>query len=174
MLRAHLMPRQPQPKLSFTATTGRTCLPYLRRHLPRAIALVPSCLQELSIALVGEQRMARLHEDFMQIPGPTDVLTFELEHDRRGNVTSGEIVICVPVAQRHARRAGHAVCDEVLLYALHGVLHLTGFDDLTEDGYCKMHRKEDEILKRLGIGAVFASGQPPQPRSRLSRRGGGQ
>ena len=52
---------------------------------------------------------------------------------------------------------------------MHGVLHLIGFDDRTAAGYRKMHRKEDEILTRLGVGPVF--GSAPIPR-RLADNGG--
>jgi probable rRNA maturation factor len=113
-------------------------------------------LTELSIALVNDAKMSQLHEEFLGIPGPTDVLTFELDENEKGSVTSGEVVICVPEAQRQAQQRGSSVERELLLYALHGMLHLSGFDDRTEAGYRKMHRKEDEILTQLGVGPVFA------------------
>lgn len=147
--------------LTVTATTGHCYVPYLRRMLPRAHALLRTPLAELSVALVGDRWMSRLHEQFLGISGPTDVLTFELEHDARGRVTSGEVVVCVPVARRQAHRRGAASpADELLLYALHGMLHLTGYDDTTEDGYRSMHQKEDKLLRRLGVGPVFDN-QPP-------------
>jgi hypothetical protein len=85
----------------------------------------------------------------------TDVLTFELDHDaaasdrrrsdcvRTGGPASGEV-------------AGIDLRMELLLYALHGVLHLCGFDDTTERGFRTMHRREDDILTQLGFGPVFA------------------
>ena len=51
-----------------------------------------------------------------------------------------------------------AARDEVLLYALHGVLHLCGYDDRTDRDFAAMHRREDEILERLGVGAIFRAG----------------
>ena len=113
---------------------------------------------EISVALVGDRRMSELHERFMGIAGPTDVLTFELEHDGRGRVVAGEVVVCVPHAVRAARRSGVAVRKEVLLYALHGMLHLCGFDDRTDRDFVRMHQREDDILKKLGVGVVFARG----------------
>ena len=85
------------------------------------------------------------------------MLTFELEHDPRGGVVSGEVVICVPEARRQAKKRRSPVERELLLYALHGMLHLIGFDDRTEAGYRKMHEKEDEVLTELGAGPVFAA-----------------
>lgn len=164
--------------LSLSATTGHRYLPYLRKHLPAAHALLRAPLREFSVALVGDVRMSRLHERFLGIRGPTDVLTFELEHDARGRVTAGEAVICVPQAQRAARAHRSRVGRELLLYALHGMLHLTGYDDITEDDYRKMHQKEDDILRRLGVGATFnlndaaEVNQRPENLNRRQRRNG--
>jgi probable rRNA maturation factor len=96
----------------------------------------------------------------MNIPGPTDVLTFPLDVDAGGNVTSGEIVICVPEAARQTRKAGKRADRELLLYAVHGMLHLSGFDDRTEAAFRRMHRKENDILVRLGFGPVFGEVEP--------------
>jgi len=144
--------------LAAAAPTGRPHLPYLRRQLPRAHRILKPALRELSIALVGDRRMADLHERFMGLRGPTDVLTFELDHDARGRVTAGEVVVCVPHAARLARAARVPLRDELLLYALHGMLHLAGFDDRTDRDFAAMHQREDDILQRLGVGAVFSRG----------------
>jgi ssRNA-specific RNase YbeY (16S rRNA maturation enzyme) len=74
-------------------------------------------------------------------------------------VVAGEVVVCVPYAVRQARRSGAGVKKELLLYALHGMLHLCGFDDRTARDFAAMHEREDEILKAIGVGAVFAPGQ---------------
>ncbi len=129
---------------------------FLRGNVRRAHALLKPPLRDLSIALANDARMSQLHQQFMNIPGPTDVLTFELDHDPRGNVTAGEVVICVPEARRQAKLRGIELRMELLLYALHGLLHLCGFDDRTGRGFRTMHRREDDILTALGFGPVFA------------------
>jgi probable rRNA maturation factor len=121
-------------------------------------------LREVSIALVDDGQMAELHAQFLGIAGPTDVLTFELEHDKQKRVIAGEIVICIPEARRQARAAAVKTGDEVLLYAIHGMLHLSGFDDRTERGFCAMHRREDQILTALGVGPVFNRPHPSRTR----------
>ncbi len=105
--------------------------------------------------------MSGLHEQFMGIPSPTDVLTFPLDADAAGNITAGEIYVCVPEARRRAKSRGIDPKREVLLYALHGMLHLLGYDDRTRGDYRIMHRTEDLILTELGLGPVFA---PPARR----------
>lgn len=103
--------------------------------------------------------MSRLHRQFMGIAGPTDVLTFELENDARGRVVSGEVIINIDEAARSARREGVPIRAELLLYALHGLLHLSGYDDKTARGFAAMHRREDQLLGELGIGPVFDRGK---------------
>ena len=89
---------------------------------------------ELSIAVVGEDEMARLHVEWMDLPGPTDVLSFPMDEMRPGTPeepvegTLGDIVLCPPVARRQAEAGGHSVADELCLLTTHGILHLLGHD----------------------------------------------
>jgi probable rRNA maturation factor len=143
-------------RVDVRATASGQHVRHLKTKLHTARALLKSShLKELSVALVGDRQMSALHERFMKIKGPTDVMTFPLEHDARGRVISGEVVVCLPEARRRVRQLGTKLRDELLLYALHGMLHLSGFDDRTDRQYHRMHRMEDQILRRLGVGAVF-------------------
>jgi probable rRNA maturation factor len=167
-------------ELFISARAGRSFAAYLRAMIPKARVAMRSSLVHLSISLIDAREMGALHKRFMGISGATDVLTFELENGG----CEGEIVICVPVARRQARRHGVAVRDELLLYAIHGMLHLSGWDDRTPAGFKAMHWKEDEILRRIGVGQVFAREEASNiravrslgatgsllPVSRLSRR----
>ncbi|HWE97119.1 MAG TPA: rRNA maturation RNase YbeY [Tepidisphaeraceae bacterium] len=144
--------------LTITAATGKRFVPFLRKHLKAAHVQLRPALSELSLALVGDAHMSKLHQQFMNIAGPTDVLTFPLEFDDRGREIAGEVVICVDEAARQAKRRGTPVERELLLYALHGMLHLSGFDDRTDPDFRRMHRTEDQILVRLGLGPVFKGG----------------
>ena len=116
--------------------------------------------------------MAALHEEFLHIAGPTDVLTFPLEHNDAGDVTDGEVVVCLDEAERRAAAEQVAWQDELLLYAVHGLLHLVGFDDRTRRDFDAMHQKEDEILTAIGIGPVFRRTRPstPRPTRRAAKR----
>jgi probable rRNA maturation factor len=158
--------------LSITPGPGRAFVPYLRRHLRAAHGILRPPLSQLSVALVGDRKMSDLHEQFMGIAGPTDVLTFPLDVDGRGRPVSGEVVICVPEARRRAKTEGVPVERELLLYALHGMLHLCGYDDRTDAAFKAMHRTEDHILTQLGVGPVFSpqnGAGPDKPSRRLPR-----
>ena len=149
------------PDLTFTARAGRRYLPFIETNLRRALALIEAPPEELSVALVGDTEMSRLHGRFLNDPAPTDVLTFELDRHPDGRVAAGEVVVCVPEAERQAAGRGTSAEGELLLYALHGVLHLSGFDDTTPDAHATMHRTEDHILTQLGLGPVYHA--PPTP-----------
>lgn len=144
---------------AITARAGRVHVPFLRRQLARALPMISAAPADLSLALVGDKTMSDLHQRFLGIAGPTDVLTFELDRVGR-RITSGEVVICVPHAARVARRLRVPLRLELLLYALHGVLHLSGYDDKTAPGFRRMHRREDQILGAMGFGRVFNRASP--------------
>jgi rRNA maturation RNase YbeY len=146
---------RPLLRLKITATSTELCVSILRAGIIDAHKLLRSPLRELSIVVVPASKMGRIHKQFLNDPSPTDVLTFELEHDSRGRPISGEIVVCSTIARSRAKSLGHPVCHELLLYAIHGLLHLSGFDDRTATGFAAMHAKEDQILTTLGIGPVF-------------------
>ena len=64
----------------------------------------------------------------------------------------------MPQAKRSSAQRGTDVAAELLLYALHGTLHLCGYDDRSRAGFERMHAREDELLVALGVGPVFAAG----------------
>jgi probable rRNA maturation factor len=164
-----MKPPRPDLDLVISAQQARAHGPFLRTQLRRAHAILSPPLTELSVAMVNDARMSELHAQFMGIAGPTDVLTFGLDHDGRGKVTAGEVIVCVPEARRQAAERGIELRMELLLYALHGMLHLCGFDDRTDRGFRTMHRREDDILTALGFGPVFAP-QAAERRPRTTRR----
>src|SRR5688500_908660 len=153
----------PDPlKLTIVPQTGKVFETGLRRQLRAARMLVRSPLREMSLVLVNDATMSDLHQRYMNLPGPTDVLTFPIDVDARGKSLAGEVYVCVPEARRRAKEHGTRAADEVLLYALHGMLHLCGFDDRTPAEFARMHRTEDRILTRLGIGPVFHPAHAPR------------
>ena len=95
---------------------------------------LPSAVE---ITLLGEAAIAKVHGEFLEDPTPTDVITFE----------HGEILIGVPIAEANAKKFRHPADHEVALCAIHGILHLLGYDDLTEKERVIMHAQQEEILE---------------------------
>ena len=94
-------------------------------------------LAEVEVALVSDRVIARVHREFMGVPGATDVITF----------AHGEIVISAPTAQAYARDYGHPTGRELALYTIHGLLHLNGYEDATPRAAARMHRTQDRVLR---------------------------
>ncbi|MCP2165179.1 rRNA maturation RNase YbeY [Goodfellowiella coeruleoviolacea] len=114
-----------------------------------------SQLAELSVLLVDLDVMADLHERWMDLPGPTDVMSFpmdELDSARRpdsagvGPALLGDIVLCPEFAKDQARKAGHSLLDELHLLTVHGVLHLLGYDHAEPAEEREMFTLQNRIL----------------------------
>jgi len=108
---------------------------------------------ELAIMLVDEAAMEQLHVQWMDEPGPTDVLSFPMDELRPGTDDAisppgllGDIVLCPQVAIAQAETAGHSTLDELLLLTTHGLLHLLGFDHAEPDEEKEMFGIQREIL----------------------------
>jgi probable rRNA maturation factor len=102
--------------------------------LPQRLAALP----EITASIVSPAAMSRVHVDFLGLPGPTDVITFPY----------GEILVCAAIAAENAIRYGNSLDDEVALYLIHGLLHLNGYDDLTESAARQMRARQANILNR--------------------------
>ena len=108
---------------------------------------------DLAILLVDEAAMEQLHVQWMDEPGPTDVLSFPMDELRPGSeddVTPagllGDIVLCPQVAVGQAETAGHSTLDELLLLTAHGILHLLGFDHAEPEEEKEMFGIQRDIL----------------------------
>lgn len=146
----------PEPlRLSVISRNTRPVVPFLRWYIPQVIRLCGSPLNELTVVVAHDGLMRRLHRQFFGDPTLTDVITFPLEQDQRGRALSGEIYLCISVARSQAFARKIPTRLELLLYATHGILHLSGYDDLTPRKYHIMHKEEDRILQQLGFGPVF-------------------
>jgi probable rRNA maturation factor len=118
---------------------------------------------DLAIVFVDEPAMEVLHIQWMDEPGPTDVLSFPMDELRpglEGQVTPqgllGDIVVCPQVAAAQAEVAGHETINEILLLTTHGVLHLLGFDHAEPDEEKEMFGLQREILEAFYAGELGA------------------
>lgn len=133
----------------------------LRRSLGRMLReLLPGWDPELSLALVSEAEIARLNSSYLDREGPTDVLAFpqmsadeieSAEVRRSASEPLGDIVICVPIARRQAAEYDESDFEELELLAAHGLLHLVGFDDATDESAEAMSAMEMRLLGRTII-----------------------
>jgi probable rRNA maturation factor len=103
---------------------------------------------ELGVHFVGAKRMAEVHQQFMNIPGSTDVITFD-HGSKRPLKIYGEIFISVEDAIAQAREFRTTWQEEVARYLIHGVLHLAGCDDMTPPKRKQMKRIENQTLRRM-------------------------
>ncbi|GAA2175097.1 rRNA maturation RNase YbeY [Agrococcus versicolor] len=111
---------------------------------------------EVSIVLVDEGAMEQLHVQWMDEPGPTDVLSFPMDELRPGTTERptpagllGDIVLCPQVAEGQAVDAGHPLMAELELLTTHGMLHLLGFDHADPTERDEMFALQDELLARF-------------------------
>lgn len=119
-----------------------------------------SPLAELSVLLVSGRVMAELHERWMDLPGPTDVMAFPMDDVEEGGLLAGgkpdspsgspallgDIVLCPEVAREQAAAAGHSALDELHLLTVHGVLHLLGYDHVESEEEREMFALQSRVL----------------------------
>ncbi|GAA1752645.1 rRNA maturation RNase YbeY [Rothia terrae] len=110
---------------------------------------------ELSINIVGEQEMERIHLEWMDLPGSTDVMSFPMDEMTEGTADElaegmlGDIVLCPPVAARQGADAGHSTSDELCLLTVHGILHCLGYDHATAEEEAEMFGIQRSILEEF-------------------------
>jgi probable rRNA maturation factor len=113
-------------------------------------------LAELSILLVDVGAMEQLHIQWMDEPGPTDVLSFPMDELRPARAEDdneptpgllGDIVLCPEVAEKQAIAAGHSTADELAVLTTHGILHLLGYDHAEPEEHEEMFGLQNDLLK---------------------------
>jgi probable rRNA maturation factor len=144
------------PNVTVANESGIACdtraLERLAAHLLSELRLHPDC--ELGITLVDVDRMSTLHEDWMQEPGPTDVLSFPIDELRSAGPDDepepgmlGDIVLCPEFAAAQASAAHRTLDEEMQFLVTHGTLHLIGFDHATQEEYDAMFALQDSLLE---------------------------
>jgi len=112
---------------------------------------------EISLALVDDATITRLHSKYLGLDEPTDVLSFVLE--RSDDCLEGEVIVSGETAALTSTWYGWEAQDELLLYVIHGTLHLVGYDDTTPEQKAEMRRQEDAYLTHFGVS--LRGQQPP-------------
>ncbi|MDQ0858337.1 putative rRNA maturation factor [Bacillus sp. V2I10] len=115
---------------------------------------------ELSVTFVDNEKIKEINRDYRSKDQVTDVISFAMEEQGEGEVSIvgvdmppvlGDIIISVPRASEQAEEYGHSFTRELGFLAVHGLLHLLGYDHMTEEDEKKMFGKQKEILDAYGL-----------------------
>lgn len=133
----------------------------LSRYVLQEMRVHPGA--DLCLRLVDEPAMEVLHVQWMDLPGPTDVMSFPMDELRPGREGEepqegvlGDIVLCPSVAAKQAAEAGHATEEELLLLTTHGILHLLGYDHAEPEE----EREMFELQRQLLLTFLAGRGRP--------------
>ena len=103
---------------------------------------------DVSLAIVDDPTICKLNRKYLKHDYATDVLSFLLSGD--GEPLEGEVIASADTADRESTQYGWSMMDELVLYVIHGTLHLVGYDDATDADRAEMRVKEKECLAKLG------------------------
>lgn len=127
-------------------------------ELDRLSGLAQTALQEertpeeaeLSLAIVGPERMAELNQAYLGREGPTDVMAFPMDEEagQEGGMLLGDVVICPQEVQDRLEIYGVAAGEELAYVLVHGILHLLGYRHASEKGNREMDDRVRQILKK--------------------------
>ena len=110
---------------------------------------------EFNVIIVNEEKIHDLNREYRGIDRVTDVISFALEDDKSFNIEDyrmlGDIYICLNKVKEQANEYGHSFKRELSFLAIHGLLHLLGYDHMNEEDEKVMFDKQEEVLKRYGI-----------------------
>lgn len=164
--------------LLHTSDTDPPSIVWLPRRLARVAAAAGVDGGLVTLVLVGDGEMTELHARYKNAVSTTDVLSFDLRDDPAPGTAPGtapapgagepieaDLVLCVDEANRQSAARRHDARHELLLYAVHGLLHLLGHDDHAPAAAAAMHRREDELLAAVGVGPVYATPARPAKKS---------
>ena len=128
-------------------------LPADRRQIRRWVTAALSADAELVLRFVGSEEGRALNRQFRGRDRPTNVLTFDYEHDP---LVRADIVICLPVLREESAAQARPERDHLAHLVVHGVLHAQGHDHEDDHDAQRMESIEADILERFGIGDPYA------------------
>lgn len=105
---------------------------------------------KITLAFMTDDAIHALNQRFLQHDEPTDVITFPYSSPKAASL-EGDIAVSTDTATRAAEERGHAAADELVLYVIHGVLHLCGYDDIEDRDRVRMRVKERMYLDQLRV-----------------------
>lgn len=137
------MPRGSRVDAHVDVLTEGVRLPFSKgtaaRYAKKILTILGGKVERICILFADDARIRRLNKRYRKRDKSTDVLAFE----------TGDIIISAETAARNSRGFGSTLADELKLYMIHGILHLSGYDDTTSPGRKAMRILEERVLKRL-------------------------
>ena len=106
---------------------------------------------EISIAIVDDPTMRKLNKQYLEHDYETDVLSFVLQYDDQAGELHGQLIVSTDTAATMANEVGGTMQQELLLYVVHGTLHLVGYDDKSPDDAREMRDAERKYLESVGL-----------------------
>lgn len=155
----------------------------IRRVAERTLEEEQVASGQISLVFVDDEEIHRINRDYLQHDWPTDVISFLLDcrptaagenpenavPRGRGKIVEGEVIVSTETAVAAARDFVWSPEDETLLYVVHGLLHLAGYDDLTEDERQIMRTRERDVLSIWGLTPESRDPEEDVPLSREDR-----
>jgi len=132
----------------------------LTKVLEKAAEMEGTGQAEVSVTIVTKERIQEINSEYRQKDSVTDVISFAMEEigEDETEIIGGEetrilgdIIICLDVAKEQAEEYGHSVDREMGFLAVHGFLHLLGYDHMNESDEKKMFGRQEEILEQYGL-----------------------
>ena len=112
---------------------------------------------QLTLVLASDHFLRRLNKKFKKSDMPTDVLPFDLSSDIKNGILFGDIAVSVDSAVRASKSLSLTLKEELTRYLVHGILHLTGYDDTTANKKKKMWKRQEELMNKLRMHSVSQS-----------------
>jgi probable rRNA maturation factor len=135
--------------LTVNISSSQTALRIPRKKITALVEFTASAeaaqLEEVDIAVVTSRRIAALNRRYLKHSGATDVLSFDLSAPGGGLVV--QVIVCADIAAGEARLRRISPQRELMLYIVHGLLHVMGYDDTTPQAAEKMYARQEELLE---------------------------
>lgn len=128
---------------------------FVRKAVEETLDFLGIQAEELAVYFVTQKKICALHQAFFEDPSPTDCISFPLDDQHLG-----EVFVCPKVAIEYARERKKDPYDEILLYVIHGLLHLLGYDDLTSGEKREMRKMEKRCMGHLKAKGIALGPSP--------------
>ena len=142
----------------------------LRRLVVTCLLLEGERCDEVALHFVEKERMGELHQRFFDDPEPTDCISLPMDEEEvEGYRHLGDLFVCPEVAREYGESHGEDPYREVMLYVVHGLLHLMGYEDREEEEILVMREAERRHMEKLQILGIHLMSSPSQRKEFGSR-----